>query len=369
MLSCKNEENRSQEISGPNEEAVETPSLLSVEAEPIKFTLEQANILANLPLECLTIEYPNKLNQTLASVEEVKEPSELHPAFYGCFDWHSSVHGHWALVNLLRNFPDLEREEEIREALRNSLTAENIAAEAAYFQKEHNTSFERTYGWAWLLKLAEEIHLWEDPLARELEGNLQPLTTLIETQFKEFLPKLLYPIRVGEHTNTAFALSFAFDYSVALEKPEFRELIEKRARSFYVNDDNCPLEWEPSGFDFLSPCFSEIDIMRRILSKNAFSMWMEDFMPQLKNKVFTLEAGEVSDRTDGKLVHLDGLNFSRASVMFGLASQYPQDYAHLKKVAQEHMQHSYPNLVGDTYEGGHWLGTFALYALQASTKK
>lgn len=369
LLGCKNEEEKTSETPETESEVVETPSLLSMDAEPIELTLEQANKLAELPMDCINVEYPNKLNQTLASGEEVREPKELHPAFYGCFDWHSSVHGHWALVSLLREFPDLEKKDEIKNALKSSLTAENIAAEVAYFEKEHNKTYERTYGWAWLLKLAEELHSWQDPLARELENNLQPLTNLIEDQFQEFLPKLNYPIRVGEHTNTAFALALAYDYAVALEKPEFRELIEQRARSFYVNDDNCPLGWEPSGFDFLSPCFSEIDIMRRILPKNAFFMWMEDFMPQLKNEGFTLEVGEVSDRTDGKLVHLDGLNFSRAWVMFGLANQYPEEYSHLREIAQEHMQYSFPNLVGDTYEGGHWLGTFALYALKASAEE
>ena len=370
VMSCKNEERKLEEASGSSEEEViETPSILSVETEPIMLTLEQANKLAQLPLDCIDVEYPNKLNQTLAGGEELKTPKELHPAFYGCFDWHSSVHGHWALVSLLKQFPDLEKAEEIREALRSSLTKANIAAEVEYFRKEHNKTYERTYGWAWLLKLAEELHTWEDPLGQELEANLQPLTQLMVKEFQEFLPKLNYPIRVGEHTNSAFALALAYDFAVAHENVEFRELIAESARSFYVTDDNCPLGWEPSGFDFLSPCFSEVDIMRRVLSKNAFFMWMDDFMPQLKSEDFTLEVGEVSDRTDGKLVHLDGLNFSRAWVMFGLANQYPEQYGHLTQVAQEHLQYSFPNLVEDSYEGGHWLGSFALYALEASQNK
>ena len=370
MLSCKNEERQAEEAAASSAEETEEPSLLSsVVSEPLKLTLDQANKLAQLPLSCINTEYPNKLNQTLSGSAEVKEPRELHPAFYGCFDWHSSVHGHWSLVSLIKQFPDLDRAEEIREVLKTSLSKENIAAEVAYFRKEHNKTYERTYGWAWLLKLAEELHTWEDPLAKELEANLKPLTDLMVKEFQEFLPKLNYPIRVGEHTNTAFALALAYDYAVAVEATEFKELIEKTARTFYVNDDNCPLAWEPSGFDFLSPCFSEIDIMRRVLSKNAFFMWMEDFMPQLKSQDFTLEVGEVSDRTDGKLVHLDGLNFSRAWVMFGLANQYPQQYGHLNEVAQEHLQYSFPNIVGDSYEGGHWLGSFALYALESSQSK
>jgi hypothetical protein len=332
--------------------------------KPVQLTLKQANVLAQLPLDCINVEYPNKLNQTLSNPSEIGEPKELHPTFYGCFDWHSSVHGHWALVSLLKQFPDLKKEQEIREKLKASLSAENIRGEVGYFQNEQEGSYERTYGWAWLLKLAQELQTWDDPLARELEANLKPLTDTIVEKFKTFLPKLVYPIRVGEHTNTAFAMVLAYDFAKATGKEAFQKLLEKRARDFYLNDNNCPLAWEPSGFDFLSPCFSEIDLMRRVLPENAFRLWMKDFMPQLKNKDFTLEVAEVSDRTDGKLVHLDGLNFSRAWVLHGLANQYPNRYSHLKQIANQHVSHSFPNLVGDTYEGGHWLGSFALYALQ-----
>lgn len=366
MGSCKGNDDETKKNLEPKEDTTLLDEAVSVveNQKSIQLTLEQANILAQLPLDCINVEYPNKLNQTLANASEMGEPKELHPAFYGCFDWHSSVHGHWALVSLLKQFPELKKEEEIREKLRASLSAENIKAEVRYFQNEQEGSYERTYGWAWLLKLAEELHTWDDPLARELEQNLQPLTDTITGKFKEFLPKLVYPIRVGEHTNTAFALALAYDYAEATDKEDFQKIIEKRAKDFYLNDDNCPLVWEPSGFDFLSPCFSEIDIMRRVLPENAFRLWMEDFMPQLKSKDFTLEVGEVSDRTDGKLVHLDGLNFSRAWVLHGLANQYPERYGHLKSVANEHISHSFPNLIGDSYEGGHWLGSFALYALQ-----
>ncbi|MEG9326558.1 DUF2891 domain-containing protein [Salinimicrobium catena] len=371
MVNCKGNDNEPQQVMDTKEDSTlieEATSVLEGQ-KPVQLSLEQANKLAQLPLDCINVEYPNKLNQTLANSSEIGEPKELHPAFYGCFDWHSSVHGHWTLVSLLKRFPELKKEQEIREKLQASLSAENIQAEVQYFQNAEEGSYERTYGWAWLLKLAEELHTWDDPLARELEQNLQPLTDLITTKFKEFLPKLVYPIRVGEHTNTAFALSLAYDYAKATGKEDFQKLIEKRAKDFYLNDDNCPLAWEPSGFDFLSPCFSEIDIMRRVLPENAFRLWMEDFMPQLKTKEFALEVAEVSDRTDGKLVHLDGLNFSRAWVLHGLANQYPKRYSHLKTVANQHISYSFPNLVGDTYEGGHWLGSFALYALQETRPK
>ena len=330
--------------------------------EPVKLSLAQANSLAELPLACMQTEYPNKLGQTLGSEADLGEPQQLHPAFYGCFDWHSAVHGHWSLVRLLKSFPGMEKEKLIREKLQENLSAHKILAEIVYFQGEHSSSYERTYGWSWLLKLAEELHAWDDPLARELENNLQPLTDLIVERYVEFLPKLYYPIRVGEHTNTAFGLCFAWDYASCLQNDVLKAAIENRSREFYLADIGCPMGWEPSGSDFLSPCLEEMDLMRRVLDRDEFMAWMEGFMPGLKSLDFKLEPGVVSDRSDGKLVHLDGLNFSRAWVLYGLAAQYPE-YAHLEDIANEHVNHSLPNLVGDSYEGGHWLGSFAIYAL------
>lgn len=334
---------------------------------PLQLTLKQANTLADLPLACLQIEYPNKLGQTLGGKENIGEPHSLHPAFYGCFDWHSSVHGHWSLVKLLKEFPNLEKREEARIKLLQNISAKNIEEEVTYFEGKHNKSYERTYGWAWLLKLAEELHTWQDPLARELEQNLQPLTDIIIQRYIDFLPKLKYPVRVGEHPNTAFGLSFAWDYAHTTGNQKLKALIEKRAKDFYTKDKGCPISWEPGGYDFLSPCLEEVDLMRRILDKSQFDIWITNFMPQLKNKDFTIPVGEVSDRTDGKLVHLDGLNFSRAWVLYGLAKQY-EDYAHLFSVANTHVNYSLPNLVGDSYEGGHWLGSFAIYALDTNAE-
>lgn len=328
-------------------------------------TLAQANKLVSLPVGCINVEYPNKLNQVIGSGEDLKSPKELHPAFYGCFDWHSSVHGHWSLVSLLKQFPELNNAKAIKQQLLANISKENIEKEVAYFYGEHNKSFERTYGWAWLLKLAEELYTWEDPVARELEKNLQPLTHLIVEKYMEFLPKLKYPIRVGEHTNTAFGLTFAWDYAKTMGNGKLEDLIKKRARDFYLKDANCPLLWEPSGYDFLSPCLQEAAIMKRIMSAAEFRLWFADFLPQLKDKNFTLPVGEVSDRKDGKLVHLDGVNFSRAWCLYTLIKDMP-DYKHLKNIANAHMNYSLPNLVGDSYEGGHWLGSFAIYALNTS---
>ncbi len=355
LFGCKNNQNENSKISKKEE--------ISVQKFPEPtFTLAEANKLIELPLHCVGTEYPYKPGETLESKSDLVEPTTVHPIFYGCFDWHSAVHGYWSMVTLLKQFPEMNRAEEVRKLLKEKITAENVATEVVYFEKPINKSFERTYGWAWLLKLSEELHNWDDPMAKQLEQNLKPLADIIVFRYKEFLPKLNYPIRVGEHTNTAFGLTFAYDYAEAVNDLELNQLIEKRARDFYFNDENCPIAWEPSGYDFLSPCLEEVDIMQRVLSSEEFTAWMDAFLPQLADENYHLKVGEVSDRTDGKLVHLDGLNFSRAWVFYGLAKQYPK-YKHLQNLANEHVAYSYPNLVGDSYEGGHWLGSFAIYAL------
>ncbi len=328
--------------------------------------LEQANRLAQLPIDCVQTEYPNKLGQTIGSATDLKAPQNLHPAFYGCFDWHSAVHGHWSLVSLLKQFPDLEKRQEIEQMLLQNISEEHIKIEVNYFDGKYNSSYERTYGWAWLLKLAEELHTWDTETARTLEQNLQPLTDLIINKYLEFLPKLNYPIRVGEHPNTAFGLSFAYDYAETVGHNGLKSLIEKRAMDFFMDDQNCPLSWEPSGFDFLSPCFEEAALMKRVLPKEEFKKWLTEFLPQLKDKDFQIDTGEVSDRSDGKLVHLDGVNFSRAWSLNEIAKDLPE-YQHLKNIANQHINYSLPNIVGDSYEGGHWLGSFAIYALNSSS--
>ncbi|MDV6316438.1 DUF2891 domain-containing protein [Idiomarina sp. HP20-50] len=325
-------------------------------------TLSEANKLIALPLHCVETPYPYKTGIVLGSADDLKEPSVLHPVFYGCFDWHSAAHGYWSMVTLLRQFPNLEQADEVKAILKRNITAEKVAREVEFFSKEINDSFERTYGWAWLLKLSDELHSWQDPMGKELAANLQPLADLIVDRYISFLPRLVYPVRVGEHTNTAFGLSFAYDYAVNQEHTELQQLITKRAKDYFLDDKNCPIGWEPSGYDFLSPCLEEVGLMQRVLPKQQFLTWLEDFMPQLSDPEFSLAVGEVGDRTDGKLVHLDGLNFSRAWNLYTLANQYPQ-YEHLREVADKHMAHSYPNLVGDSYEGGHWLGSFAIQAL------
>jgi hypothetical protein len=331
------------------------------EKSQLILTVQDADRLAKLPLKCMQREFPNKPGEVLSAAVDIGSPLNMHPAFYGCFDWHSSVHGHWMLVKLLKTFPELQDRNLIRRKLSENISAENILAEVKYFKRTEENSFERTYGWAWLLKLAEELHTFDDPLARELENNLQPLTDLIVRRHLEFLPKLNYPIRVGEHSNTAFGLAFAWDYACAVGNQDLRRLLEKRAKDFFLRDMGCPLAWEPSGFDFLSPCLEEADIMRRVLAKQEFALWLKKFLPQLADKRFSLVPGEVSDRKDGKLVHLDGLNFSRAWCLYGIAAEL-DGYRHLRKIADQHMRHSLANITAGSYEGEHWLASFAIYA-------
>lgn len=344
----------------------EVPNLIPKTAQvELELSFKEANRLASLPLGCLQVEYPNKLNQSLYDATHIAAPKELHPAFYGCYDWHSSVHGHWSLVSLLKQFPNLQDAVTIRKKLAVNLATENIAKEVAYFKMEGNSTFERTYGWAWILKLAEELHTWNDPLARDLEQNLQPLTDYIVDAYTNFLPKLMYPIRVGEHTNTAFGLRLALDYAKTVGNQSFIDQINKSAIRFYDSDKNCPITWEPSGFDFLSPCLEEANLMRSVYPKEKFKIWLDNFLPQLSSLDFALKPAEVSDRSDGKLGHLDGLNFSRAWCLYGITAAIPE-YVHLNTIASEHIRYSLPNIVDGNYSGTHWLGSFALYALNQS---
>ncbi len=328
---------------------------------------EQANRLAALPLKCLQQEYPNKLGQVLNDAEELKNPKQLHPAFYGCFDWHSSVHGHWLLVTLLKEFPQLKNREEIRAKLNQQLTKANIETELAFFKTKYNQSFERTYGWNWILKLQLELETWEDEDAKNWANNLRPLSDFICQGYIDFLPKLVYPIRTGDHINTAFGFTFAYDYAAYTDQKTLLKSIKKHALRFFEKDKNTPFQYEPSGYDFLSPSLEEIEIMERILTPKKFRHWLEDFYPELSNPEFKLEPGKVIDRTDGKLVHLDGLNFSRAWCLYRI-SRKNKTYAHLKKIADDHVNYSLKSITDGDYMGEHWLASFALMALIEKSK-
>jgi len=329
---------------------------------------DAAKRLAQLAIDCIQVAYPNKPGHIVNDSTETFDPKELHPAFYGCYDWHSSVHGHWMLVNLLKSFPALPQEETIRQMIAANLTKENILQEVAYFQQSNRKSFERTYGWAWLLKLHQELAEWEDAQAQQWMQNLEPLTDLLIERYKEFLPKLTYPIRIGLHANTAMGLSFAWDYSLSLEDDSLQALIRQVGQKFYLKDQDCPGNWEPGGTDFLSPCLEEANFMRRILPRKAFRRWLAAFLPELDQRkpqnLFT--PAYVADRSDPLIVHLDGLNLSRAWCMLSIASALPDhsaEYKVLVSSAAQHLNATLPYVASGNYEGEHWLGSFAVYAL------
>ena len=326
-------------------------------------TVDSASRFATLALDCMHREYPNKLNQVLKDENSLLPPRQLHPAFYGCFDWHSSVHGHWMLVRLLKEFPDLPERAQAIEGLSQSLTAENIAGEVRYFETA-SASWERTYGWAWLLQLAAELRQWDDPLGQQLADNLKPLSGIIRDRYIEFLPRQEYPVSTGVHPNTAFGLSFAFDYADTVADSALRDAIIAAASRYYASDSNCPLSWEPSGEDFLSPCFEEAALMARILADADFNSWLGTFLPTLSQPQSLLPAN-VSDRSDPKIVHLDGLNLSRAWNLYVIASEI-DDAAmakQLRDTAASHLAATLPHISSEHYEGSHWLGSFAIYAL------
>ena len=253
-----------------------------IEEMNFELTIAQAEKLVSLPLNCVTKPFPYKSGHVLSKKNDLDLPQVHHPAFYGCFDWHSSVHGHWVMVYLLKRFPEMNQADTVMIILKDHFRSENIAREIDYFDMNRYTaSFERTYGWAWLLKLANELESWDNPEATQLFKNLKPLADLICQKYMEYLPKLNYPIRVGEHSNTAFGLTFAYDYAANTGQDSLLELISKRARDYYLYDRNCPSSWEPSGYDFLSPCLEEADIMRRILEREKFKSWLGIFLPDL----------------------------------------------------------------------------------------
>tara|TARA_R110000868_G_scaffold92734_1_gene257179 strand:+ start:9957 stop:11006 length:1050 start_codon:yes stop_codon:yes gene_type:complete len=319
-----------------------------------------------MALDCVQREYPNKISHVMTSDSDARAPHELHPAFYGCFDWHSSVHGHWLLVRLMRSMPEGSLTEAATAALDANLTPENIAGEIAYFDSEGQSGFERPYGLAWLLQLGAELREWDDPRARRWSAAIAPLETLVSDRYRSWLPNLAYPIRIGTHNQSAFAFSLALDWARATGDAELEALIVGKAMEFHANDRNCPISYEPSGEDFLSPCLSEADLMRRVLPQAGFSAWLSDFLPDIPvdGSADWLQPGIVLDSTDGKLVHLDGVNLSRAWNLEGIAAALPEADPRrpaLLAAAAVHTDVGTRSVNGEDYAGGHWLASFATY--------
>ncbi len=336
-------------------------------------TLDDATVesFANLALACIHQEYPNKIGHVMNSDDDVAPPRKLTPVFYGCFDWHSSVHGHWLLTRLAKLYPEAEFAVTARAALDESFTEARIAGELAYFLTDGRASTERPYGLAWLLCLADELHTWDDEQPLSWRSKIAPLEALAADRFREWLPKLFYPIRTGEHSQTAFAFGLVLDWAETVGDEEMFALVSDTARRFYLADRACPVAYEPSGQDFLSPCIAEADLMRRVLEPTEFAAWLTGFLPGIPTDggADWLPIGVVTDRTDGKLAHLDGLNLSRAWMLEGIAAGLPENdprRAALLAAAEVHSASGLASVTGEHYEGGHWLGSFATYLV---TKK
>ena len=330
------------------------------------FDLQAAERFAKLALDCLARQYPNKIAHVLNSDSDVAPPRQLTPAFYGCYDWHSSVHGHWLLARLARTFPDASFAPRAREALARSLTPANIQQEVRYLEAAGRASFERPYGLAWLLQLGIELREWETPEARRWSATLQPLEQAAAARLKEWLPKLSHPVRSGEHSQSAFALALALDWALAAGDREFQALLESRVRAFYLADRACPLQYEPSGEDFLPPCLSEADAVRRVLKPTEFAAWLARFLPTIprSGSAGWLAPVASSDPSDPRLAHLDGLNLSRAWMLEGIAAALPRSDPRLKALAAAaaaHRRAGLASITGAHYEGSHWLGSFAVY--------
>jgi len=339
-------------------------------AAPAGFDAAAAARFANLALACVHQEYPNKIAHVLSGDGDVKPPRELTPAFYGCYDWHSSVHGHWLLVRLARTFPNAPFAAKARQAVAQSLTPEHIAAEVRYLTGAGRASFERPYGLAWLLQLGAELRDWKDPEAQQWAAALKPLEDAAASRLKDWLPKLSRPIRIGEHDQTAFSFGLILDWAHISGDRAMTDLLLATIDDFYAKDRACPLNYEPSGQDFLSPCLAEADLMRRVLTGPKYGEWLRTFLPgiPLDGSSRWLEPAVVTDPSDPKLAHLDGLNLSRAWMLDGIITGLARTdlrRASLQAAALRHRTAGLQAVTGEHYEGGHWLGSFAVYLTTA----
>ncbi len=345
--------------------SVEKPDQLPKLGKPLSES--QINAFARMALTNINREFPNKPSNVMQTEKDARLPSEMHPVFYGCFDWHSAVHGHWMLLRLLKLYPELEISHEIRKKLNTQFTSEKLNQEALYFQLKHNKSFERMYGWAWYLRLVTELIAWEDRDGEVWRENLKHLEKIIVNRIKEYLPKLNYPIRLGIHPDTAWGLGQTLDYARVAKDIDLEQLVIKRAESYYKDDVNYPFSYEPSGEDFFSGGLNEADVMRRILPKEEFVKWFDKFCPSINSpskfkKI--ISPIPVSDPTDGKLVHLAGLDLSRAWTLQSIASVYNTNdprKATLIEAAEAHAEVGYEYVFSGFYEGDHWLATFAIF--------
>ncbi len=341
----------------------------SADDYPGEISPELAKRFSQLALSCIHKEYPNKISRTVDSDAEIGPPRVLFPAFFGCFDWHSSVHGHWMLVRLLRVGPDDDAwRETIIDHLNDSFTQDKLVGEQAQFARPARGSWERPYGLAWYLQLTSELRQWDDDQARLWLNRLEPLEADIVKSLKDWLPNLAYPIRLGTHNQSAFAFGLILDWAHVAGDKDMADLIVEKTKAFHASDQNCPIAYEPSGEDFLSPCLMEADLMRRVLSASEFAAWLSDFLPNIPHDGSGdwLMPGIVKDATDGKLVHLDGVNSSRAWNLYNIARALPEGDPRIPSLvaaAKIHQKAGVAAVSDAHYAGSHWLASFATYLM------
>jgi Protein of unknown function (DUF2891) len=320
-------------------------------------------------LSHLSREYPNKLDHVLNGPDDVRAPRALHPIFFGSFDWHSCVHGYWMLAHLYRRFPSLDEGPRIRAQFDQYVTPAGVAAEVAYLQQPSRGGFERPYGWAWLLMLGGELARHDTAEGRRWSGTLQPLVDAFVQRVRAYLPKATYPVRVGTHFNTAFALTLALAYAQTVNDESFADLLREKANAWYGDDADCQA-WEPGGDDFLSSALIEAECMRRVMPPAGFDGWLRRFLPRIEQRLpaTLFRPAHVSDRRDGKIAHLDGLNLTRAWCWRSIAQALPPAdprVAVARQTAGLHLAASLPHVTGD-YMGEHWLASFGALALGAA---
>ncbi len=335
-------------------------------------TLDSATAMrfAGIALANIAREFPHKLDHVIGSAAEVVAPRQLHPAFHGSYDWHSCVHMHWLLARIRRRFPDLPGREAIDTLFEQHFASVAVAAEVAYLARPGSASFERPYGWAWLLKLATELRLGDDADCARWSRALQPLADAFADRYLDYLPRARYPIRYGMHANSAFGLAFALDFARESGNAALEAASVARAREWYASDRAAPAGWEPSGADFLSPTLIEAELMRRVLEREGFAAWLAAFLPEMTagapEALFT--PVEVGDRSDAQIVHLDGLNLSRAWCFAGIAAALPPGDARIavaRAAADAHLAAGWQGLASGEFVGTHWLASFVTLALDA----
>ena len=355
-----------QQEQAPAPQAKKAPPVENVQC--VDLDTVRASRFVALSLECVDREFPNKPSNVVDGNDTVKPPRDLTPAFFGCFDWHSAVHGHWAMLRVLKRYPQIEEAERIRSALNRHLDPALIRQEVDYFTASRNKTFERPYGWGWLLRLAAELHSWDDPDAKRWHEALKPLATLLADRTKAYLGVLSSPIRAGTHPNTAFAMVHMWDYAQEVGDKGLEKAIAEAARRFYLEDRECPSEYEPSGEDFISPCLAEADIMRRVLPSEEFSSWLSRFLHHPSDPEFEAlrTPPEVRDRRDPKIGHLIGLDFQRAWAFDGLAAGLPEEDSRrelFSRLSRLHCKAGVEMMFDSGYGGSHWLASFAIYHL------